>query len=82
MELYCIISITDRIAAADVLGICRDLGLSFTLTNLGRGTATSEHLTLNNLEHSEKAVVSVFAGAAEMKRLIHLAKAVMFMDIP
>ena len=72
MELYCIISITDRNAAADVLGICRDLGLSFTLTNLGRGTATSEQLTLNNLEHSEKAVVSVFVGAAEMLSLIHI----------
>ena len=82
MELYCVISITDRIAAADILGICHDLDLSFTLTNFGRGTATSEQLSLNNLESSEKAVISAFADREDMQKMLRLAKIRLFMDIP
>ena len=82
MELYCVISITDRTAAEDILEICRDLDLSFTLTNLGRGTATSEHLSLNNLESSEKAVVSAFANGEDMRKMLRLAKIRLVMDIP
>ena len=82
MELYCVISITDRIAAADILRICHDLDLSFTLTNLGRGTATSEHLNLNDLESSEKTVVSAFADGEDMRKMLRLAKIRLFMDIP
>ena len=82
MELYCVISITDRIAAVDILRICHDLDLSFTLTNLGRGTATSEHLNLNDLESSEKTVVSAFADGEDMRKMLRLAKIRLFMDIP
>ncbi len=82
MELYYIISITDRSASSDIIGICEELNLKFTLTNLARGTATDEHLSLNNLEKSEKAVISTFAGAETMRKILRLAKIRLFMDIP
>ncbi len=82
MELYCVICITDRKKSEDVIKICGELGLPLTLTNLGKGTATSEHLSLYNLEEAEKAIVSTVADAESMRGLIRLAKKKMYIDIP
>ena len=46
MELYYLISITDRDKAGGILAICEELRMPFVLTNLASGTATSEHLSL------------------------------------
>lgn len=82
MELYYMIGITDRKRAPELLSICKELDLSMTLTKLARGTATSEQLSLYNLEASEKAVVGTVTDAAGMKQLMRLTKKRMFIDIP
>ena len=82
MELYCVISITNRIDSADMLDICNELNLPMTFTSLGKGTAKTEHLSLHNLESSPKAILSAIAGREEMKRMIRLAKERLYIDIP
>lgn len=82
MELYYVICITDRKNSDDIMKICTELQLPLVLTNLGRGTATNEHLSLYNLEVSEKALLSTVSDADSMKRMIKLAKQRMFIDIP
>ncbi|MBQ4096863.1 MAG: P-II family nitrogen regulator [Clostridia bacterium] len=82
MELYYVICITDRKRSGDVVKICSELELPLVLTNLGRGTATSEHLSLYNLEEAEKAIVSTVADADSMRQIMRQAKRKMFIDIP
>lgn len=82
MELYMVISITDRINSADMLNICNELSLPMTFTSLGKGTAKNEHLSLHNLSSSPKAVLSAIAGHDDMKRMIRLAKERLYIDIP
>lgn len=82
MELYYMIGITDRKRAPELLQICKELELSVTLTKLGRGTATSEQLSLYNLEASEKSVIGTVTDAGGMKQLMRQAKKRMFIDIP
>lgn len=82
MELYYVISITDRERAEDMIALHRDLKLSLVLTNLGNGTATSENLELYGLEKTEKAIIGTVADAASKKKLIRSAKQKLFIDIP
>lgn len=82
MELYYVLSIVDRDRAADMLAIHQNLQLSVVLTNLGKGTATSEHLLLYDLVETEKAVISTVAAASSVKQLIRTAKRRLFIDIP
>lgn len=82
MELYYVLSIVDRNRADEMLAIHNELQLSLVLTKLGRGTAKSEHLSLYDLEPSEKAVIGTVAGAASVKQLMRAAKRKMFIDIP
>lgn len=82
MELYYVISITDRDRAQQMLELHRDLQLSLVLTNLGNGTATSEYLALYGLEKTEKALISTVADASSLKKLMRAAKQKMFIDIP
>lgn len=82
MELYYVISITDRERATQMLELHRDLQLSLVLTNLGNGTATSEYLALYGLEKTEKALISTVADASSLKKLMRAAKQKMFIDIP
>mgnify|MGYP003161079281 CR=1 FL=1 len=46
MELYYVLSIVDRNRAKEMQEIYENLQLSVVLTLLGKGTATSEHLSL------------------------------------
>lgn len=82
MELYYVLSIVDRSRADELLAIHNELQLSLVLTKLGRGTAKSEHLSLYELEPSEKAVIGTVAGAASVRHLFRAAKLKMFIDIP
>ena len=82
MELYYVITITDRAKASAMLDIHHELSLSMVLTNLGKGTATTENLALYGLEITEKAIISTVADAESTKKLIKNAKRKMFIDIP
>jgi nitrogen regulatory protein PII len=82
MELYYVISITDRERSNEMLAICEELNMSFVITNLGKGTATGEHLSIHDLQAREKEVISTVADADGMKKLMRLAKKKMYVDIP
>lgn len=82
MELNYIITITDRSKSAEMTALYMHNGLHMTLTQLGKGTATTEHLSLYGLEATEKAVIGAVAGPDSTKQLIKAAKHKMFMDIP
>lgn len=82
MELYYVLSVVDRNRAKEMLDIHQNLQLSVVLTNLGKGTATSEHLSLYDLVETEKAVISTVASDASVKQLIRAAKRKLFIDIP
>ena len=82
MELYYVITITDRAKASAMLDIHHELSFSMVLTNLSKGTATTENLALYGLEMTEKAIISTVADAESTKKLIKNAKRKMFIDIP
>lgn len=82
MELFYVITITDRAKASAMLDIHHELSLSMVLTNLGKGTATTENLANYGLETTEKAIISTVADADSTKKLIKNAKRKMFIDIP
>ncbi len=65
-----------------MIKICGELELPLILTNLGKGTATSEHLSLYNLEEAEKAIVYTVADAEKMRGMMRLTKKNMYIDIP
>ncbi len=82
MELYYVFSIVDRSESKKLISILEGLQLSVIISNLGRGTAKSEHLSLYDLEPSEKAIVVTVANASSAKQLIRQAKRKLFIDIP
>lgn len=82
MELYYVVSVVDRSLSSKLISIIDSMELSVVLTHLGRGTATSEHLKLNDLEPSEKAVISTIASSVSVKQFIKAAKRKLFIDIP
>lgn len=82
MELYYMLSIIDRSRAKELQDICRDLQLSVVLTKLGRGTATSEHLRLYDLQPTEKVIIGTIVTRTSMRQLMKTAKLKMFIDIP
>lgn len=82
MELYYMLSIIDRSRAKELQDICRDLQLSVVLTKLGRGTATSEHLRLYDLQPTEKVIIGTIVTGTSMRQLMKTAKRKMFIDIP
>lgn len=82
MELNFMITIIDRDKAGKMAKLYHDAGLHMTLTSLGRGTATREHLSLYDLERTDKAIVSAVAGKEEKKQLLKAAKQKMLIDIP
>ena len=82
MELNYIISITDRDQIQELATLFQNLELNMGLVMLGKGTATSEQLSIYGLTNTEKAVVSTVADAESTKRLIRAAKRKLFMDIP
>lgn len=82
MELYYMVGVTDRKRAPALIDLYRELSLPTIITNLASGTATSEHLSLYNLQSSAKAVVSTITGAEGMKKLLRLSKQKLYIDIP
>ncbi|MFA7637177.1 MAG: P-II family nitrogen regulator [Monoglobales bacterium] len=82
MELYFVISIVGRHNADKLIDLHHSLNLSSVFTYFGRGTATSEHLSFNNLEPSEKTIVGAVATADLAKQLLKKAKNEMYFDIP
>lgn len=82
MELYYVITVTERDRRDEVEDIYNSAGTSLTLTMLGRGTAKVEHLSLHGLQATEKAVMSTVASAEQVKQIIRTLKLKMFIDIP
>ena len=82
MELYYLMSITDRDRAEDMAALYRDAGLNLVTTMLGRGTATPQQLALYGLSRTEKAVTGAVVGTDSMKQLFRAAKRKLFLDIP
>lgn len=82
MELNYVITITDRSKRDEMAALYSNNGLHMTLTHLGKGTATTEHLSIYGLEATDKAIIGAVAGPDSTKQLIKAAKRKMFMDIP
>ena len=82
MELYYVIAITDRDRGSEMAALYQNAGLRLTLTALGLGTATDEHLSLYGLDATEKALISAVAGPEEAAQLLRAAKRRLFIDIP
>lgn len=82
MELYTVFSIVDRDRAELMTKLYRELEISFAWSNLGEGTATSEHLLLYDLEENEKAVICAIVSEASLRKLMAAAKRKLFIDIP
>lgn len=82
MELYYVISILDRDKRRTQEKIYDSLGLRAVQTMLGRGTATSAHLSMQGLSPTEKAVMATVAGRDMVKKLIYQSKLKLFIDIP
>ena len=82
MELYYVIAITNRDRGESMSALYRGAGLHMILTTLGRGTATSEHLSVYGLDATEKVVISGVASGEEAAQLLKAAKRKLFIDIP
>ena len=82
MELNYVISITDRDQIQELAGLFQSLELNMGLIMLGKGTATSEQLSIYGLSNTEKAIVSTVASAEGTRQLIRAAKRKLYMDIP
>lgn len=82
MELNFVVTILDRDRRGTMEELYKSLGLKVALTMLGRGTATAEHLLINGLSTTEKAVMSTLADRAATRQLMLAAKLKMYMDIP
>lgn len=82
MELYNLIAIVDRDRAARMTALYQSAGLHLILTKLGRGTATSEHLSVYGLDETPKAVIAAVSGASACKQVFQAARRKLFIDIP
>ncbi len=82
MELNLVTTIINRDRREAMEDIIHSLKLPLALTMLGRGTATTEHLSLNGLAPTEKAIISTVADGEMTRRLMRAAKLRMFIDIP
>ncbi|MCF0186737.1 MAG: P-II family nitrogen regulator [Bacteroidaceae bacterium] len=82
MEIYYTITIVNRNKAETFQELCRELNISATCTKYGKGTATSEHLSLHDLERTDKAIIESIVTASTSKQLFKAAKYKMNIDIP
>ena len=82
MELYYVITISDRDRAEILSNIYQTAGTGMVLTKLGRGTATGEQLSSYGLDATEKAIVSTVADAEQTRQIFKLAKRRLFIDVP
>lgn len=82
MELNFVVTILDRVRKQEMTALYKSVGAKLTLSMLGRGTATSNHLLTNGLTATEKAVIATAADAEATRQLLRTAKKKMFLDIP
>ncbi len=82
MSLNLVITMMDRDRRESMEAIFKEAGLPMSLTMLGRGTATQEHLTLNGLKATEKAIISTVADSEKTHHVMLAAKRKLFIDIP
>ena len=82
MELYYVLAITDRHKSEKMFSLYKDAGLRLCMMSLGRGTATDEHLSLHDLEATEKAIISGIGSAGEAKGLLKNARNKLYIYIP
>jgi len=82
MELNFVITILDRVRKEELAALYKSVGTKFSLSMLGRGTATSKHLLTNGLTATEKALIATAADAEATRQLMRTAKRKMFLDIP
>lgn len=82
MVLNFVVTIINRDRREILEEVLRGLKLPLVMTMLGRGTATTEQLSLYGLVPTEKAVVTTVADGETTRRLIKAAKMRMFIDIP
>ena len=74
MELYYLMSITDRDRAEDMAALYRDAGLNLVTTMMGRGTATPQQLALYGLSRTEKAVTGAVVDIPIFMPLVGMDK--------
>jgi len=82
MELYYLITISERDRAEILSNIYAAAGTGMPLTKLGRGTATGEQLMSYGLDATQKAIVSTVADAEQTQQIFKAAKRKLFIDIP
>ncbi len=82
MELYYVISITDRDRTDEMTALYQAQDLSLVLVQLGEGTATNEQLAVYGLEEAPKSVICAVADGESVRQLMRAAKRRLFIDIP
>ena len=82
MELNFVLTILNRDRREEMEELCNRLGLRMSLTMLGRGTASAQHLLLNGLKTTEKAILGTVANKEDTHRLMHETKVKLYIDIP
>ena len=73
MSLNLVITMMDRDRRESMEAIFKSVGLPMSLTMLGRGTATMEHLSLNGLKATEKAVLSTVPSIRQRSGMIWIS---------
>ncbi len=82
MELYYIITVTDREKIARTSWLYETAGANMSLSLFASGTATGEYLDLYGLKATEKAVTCGVADAAQTRQLFRLGRRMLQIDIP
>ena len=82
MQLNFVIAILDRDKRDQLNAILKSLKLNISLTMLGHGTATAQHLLLSGLSPSEKAIIGTIADPRNTHKLMRETKRSMYIDIP
>ncbi len=82
MQLNFVMAVVDREKRDQLYRILKRMKLRLTLTMLGHGTASAQHLIISGLKPKDKAVVATVADPENTKRFIHEVKHKMYIDIP
>lgn len=75
-------AIVDRSRADEMVEVYSGHGMPLVLSMLGKGTATSEHLSLYGLEATEKALVAHCRLRGHDKAAHKKRQTALFIDIP
>lgn len=82
MELYYVLTVLDRDKRRTLEKIYQSLGLKFSQTMMGHGTATQELLSMRGLKPTEKAIMATVADRETTDQLIRQTKIRLYIDIP